>query len=515
MAARDNAEHLDPQAAFREERERIRSQMGGEQRVAALRAVGRRTARDRIDRLLDAGSFQEVGTFARSVREEDAATTPGDGKVAGHGLVDGRPVTVVADDITVKRASSSLTGSRKLVRLFEQACARGNPYLYLGETGGARIPDSLGSTMFSQLPPFPGLVSRLRRIPMATAIVGDSFGGSSFIAALSDFVVQVRGSCLAVTSPRVIEMATGEALESEVLGGVDVGAELTGQVDLAVETEDEAFDALRRFLGYLPSDASSPPPSRETAQGLERDPALETLVPSSPRRAYDMRKLVTRIVDDGELLELKPRFARNILTGLARVGGAPVGIVASQPAFAAGTLTPDACDKATRLLTLCDAFGLPLLFLQDTPGFMVGRAVEHDRILGKAMMYAQALVGASVPKVGLVVRKAFGLAFFSMGGPQMGMDFLAAWPGAQIGFMDPLVGANVIAAGRERAEIERLADEMAAETDPRGPAGIMALDEIIDPAETRAVLAQQIGSLVAGGRHRPRERRLATWPTCW
>jgi len=496
------------------ERERIRSELGGSERVAALRGAARPNVRERIDALLDSGSFREVGTFARSANDADADATPGDGKIGGHGLIDGCPVTVVGDDITVKRGSSSPIGSRKLARIFEQALAGGQPFVYLGETGGARIPDSLGSTSFSELPPFPALIGRRRRIPMATAIVGESFGGSSFVAALSDFVVQVRGSCMAVTSPHVIEMATGEPITMDDLGGVDVGARITGQIDLSAETEAEALQAVRTFLGYLPSAAGEPPPRHPATIPIEDDPEIAGVVPERRSRAYDMRRLLAHVLDDGELFELKPLYGRGLVTGLGRLDGHPVGVIASQPKFEAGALTPAACDKATRLVLLCDAFRLPLVMLQDTPGFMVGRAVEHERVLGKAMMFAQALLGAGVPKLGVVLRKAFGLAFFSMGGPQMGMDFLAAWPGAEIGFMDPRVGANVLAAGAAPEAVADLADRIAAGTDPMGPAGIMAIDDVIAPAETRRVLAEQLARVTrADARTKPGP--LSNWPTCW
>jgi acetyl-CoA carboxylase carboxyltransferase component len=328
---------------------------------------------------------------------------------------------------------------------------------------------------------------------------------------------------MAVASPRVIEIATGEKVTPEALGGVEVGSRLTGQIDLAVETEGEAFEALRAFLSYLPSNATDLAPRTRPSGTIANDPDLASIVPVRRSRTYDVRKLLMRLLDDATLLELKPKFGAGLLTALGRIDGWPVGIIASQPMYEAGALTPAACDKATRLVLLCDAYGLPIVVLQDTPGFMVGPAVEHQRILSKAMMFTQALLGAQVPKIGVVVRKAYGLAFFSLGGSQMGMDFLAAWPTAEISFMDPLVGANVLAGGRatdangEHAamEIKKLAEQMTSETDPMGPARLMALDEVIDPAETRRILAEQLQRL-QGKRRRCRDASpLATWPTCW
>src|SRR3954466_2477354 len=264
------SEDEDPVAELHRRRAAVRAEMGGAHRIERLHARGERTVREHIDGLLDPGSFEEAGTFVHSARPEDAGTTPGDGTIgggagpagggrgagrrgrraAGHG--GGRPVTVAGDDITVKRGSSSVMGSRRLARLFAHAERCGHPIVYFGATGGARIPDTLGSAGFTQVPPGAELFRRSRRVPMATVIVGDSFGGSSFLAAASDLVVQLEGTCLAVTSPLVVEVATGEQVDGEALGGTAVHAGVTGQADLTAATPEEAYDHVRRFLSYLP-----------------------------------------------------------------------------------------------------------------------------------------------------------------------------------------------------------------------------------------------------------------------
>jgi acetyl-CoA carboxylase carboxyltransferase component len=506
--------------SYRDERDRIRRDMGGADKVARLRAAGRRTARDHLAHLLDEGTFTEVGMFARSEHADDRAATPADGKICGHGAIDGRPVTVAVDDVTVKRATSSIVGARKLARVYEQARRAGNPFVYIGETGGARLPHTLGAAGYSNEAVFPWLAARQREVPVACAIVGESFGGSSFIAGLSDFVVQVRGSVLAITSPRVIEVATGQQVSNEVLGGADVHDRRTGQIDLAVDNDDDAYDAIRRFLSYLPSRAGEQP-SRGPSTVTGPDDAIAAAVPTKRTQTYDMRSLIELLVDYGELLELKPNFGASVVTGLARIDGWAVGIVASQPAFAVGSLTPDACSKATRLLCLCDAFGLPVVFLQDTPGFLVGTDVEHDRLLARAMLFLEALSLARVPRLSVVVRKAFGLAFFSMGGSNMGSDLLVAWPGAEIGFMDPVVGANVLHADRlaglrgdeRRDELYRLAAELGADSDPRAIAAVMNLDDVIEPADTRVVLADALARYAPSATRTPSV--LASWPHWW
>ena len=249
------SEEPDAVADFRARRDRIRDEMGGAARIERLHARGERTIREHLAALLDDGSFDEVGTFVRSLRPEDHDETPGDGKIGGHGTIDGRPVMVAGDDITVKRGSSSPMGSRRLGRLFAHAERSGHPIVYFGATGGARIPDSLGSAGFAQVAVDVELFRRARRVPFITVIVGDSFGGSSFVSAASDLVIQVRGTCLAVTSPLVAKIATGEQLTNDELGGVDVHARKTGQIDLIAQDSDEAYALIRRALALLPANA--------------------------------------------------------------------------------------------------------------------------------------------------------------------------------------------------------------------------------------------------------------------
>ncbi len=487
--------------------------MGGAERIERLHARGERTVREHIDGLLDPGSFEEVGTFVHSARPEDAASTPGDGKIGGHGTIDGRPVTVAGDDITVKRGSSSLMGSKRLDRLFGHAHRSGHPIVYFGATGGARIPDTLGSAGFSEVPLSVDLYRRNRRVPLATVIVGDSFGGSSFVAAGSDLVVQLRGTCLAVTSPLVVEMATGEAIEQEQLGGVDVHARTTGQIDATADTPEDAYALVRRFLALLPAHAGQRAPRGPAGVRLDPDPELPALVPRRRSRAYDMTRVLGRLLDDDTLLELAPGFGRGVVCALGRLDGHSVGIVASQPKFFAGALDPAACEKAVRLLCLCDAFDLPVLFVQDVPGFFVGRQVEHAGMLKHAIRLQTALALSQAPKLTVLVRKSYGLAYFSLGGNDTGVDSVYAWPGAEISFMDPLVAANVVSGGDPGARDAALA-AMQAQTDPYGAAGRMAIDEIIDPADTRATLARALGRLAGRPPVNGWERPLASWPAC-
>jgi acetyl-CoA carboxylase carboxyltransferase component len=509
-------EDHDATAELEERRARIVAEMGGTKRIDAIHAEGRWTAREHIDALLDEGSFREFGTFAVSEVPEDREATPGEGKIAGRGKVEGRTIAVIADDATVKRGSTSMVGARKVSQMFNAAFRDGLPIVYYGETAGARIPEIMGSENFSLMPPPDYVAQRRRRVPMVSVITGDSFGASSFYSATSDLTIQLPGTCLAITSPRVIELATGQKISMDELGGPEVHAKTTGQIDLTAADIDDAARLTRAFLSYLPSNNWTPPPRAAAIDPPDVD--LEAIVPAARRRAWNVKKLVNAIADEGSVLELMPDFGKSVVTALGRMDGRPVGFVASQPMVQAGVLGPDACDKATRLICLCDAFGLPLVFLQDTPGFMVGTGVEHRRLLHKAMMLWQAVSLAEVPKLAAIVRKSYGVADYAMAGIGMRSDLLVAWPRAEIGFMDPDTAANVLFPGTEDEDVAARtarAEEIALDTGPLGAAGAMKVDEVIAPADTPAVLRAALDDASGRPFRRGDERRLSGWPTSW
>jgi acetyl-CoA carboxylase carboxyltransferase component len=503
--------------------DKIRKEMGGSDKLSKMADEGNRTIREHIDGFLDAGSFREIGTFSTSIRPDQREKTPGDGKIGGHGTVDGRPVAVFGDDITVYRGSSSIVGTRKEHRLYERAMAMGTPFVHFGETGGARIPDTMGAEGISEPGGLFELAKRQHRVPMATMVTGQSFGGSSFLSALSDYVVMVRGSCLAVTSPKVFEIATGEVISFEDVGGVDVHARKTGQIDLGVETDEEGYNAIQKWLSYLPSNAWQVAPRHEPSGSLERDHELGDLVPAKRTRGYDMRRVVQRIVDPESLLEIQPLYARNVVCGLARLNGFSVGIIANNPMFGAGTLDPQACHKIIRLATVCDSYNIPMIFLADVPGFMVGERVEHELMLHWGMRMMHALQNASTPTLTVCIRKAFGLAWQAMNGSQMPALGVYSWPGAEIGFMDPEVGVNVAFGSKlgriedvetREAERETLVREVAESTTPYDAAATMRIDEMIDPGDTRSVLAHDLEMLANREVPPPEARPLSYWPTC-
>ena len=356
-----------------ERRRRVRAEMGGAKRVQSLRERGILNARERIDLLLDEGSFREIGTMAVSWVPEDRASTPGDGRICGFGLVDDRPVAVEADDVTVKGASSAVVNLRRMDRIYLQAVRAGHPLVYFGENRGGRLPETIGSEAICEVGHEAiAWLKRKRDIPLATVITGTSLGSSSLIAAASDLTVQVEGTTMSVVSPGIVEIATGESVTLEELGGPEVHARITGLIDL-----DRA--RCRRGRAHGAPVAVVPALQHRAAAAARARGPLRPAGPGSARWCPPSAGGATTCAGcsrswstEGNISRLKPKFGRSLTTVLARLGGMLMGIMASNPMFEAGSLTPAACDKGTRLLCLCDAFDLPVIILQDTPGFLVG-----------------------------------------------------------------------------------------------------------------------------------------------
>lgn len=504
-----------------EQRKAKALQMGSPEHVDRKQAMGLGTARERVEKLLDPGSFLEIGMLNHSDRPGMEDKTPADGKIAGLGTIAGRPVAVTADDATVLAGTGGRVGVEKAHRLHRWATEKGYPLIHLGEGGGARIPDIMGSEGLSSMTMKKEMAIRCREVPFVATIMGECFGGPSWLAALADFVVQVKGSCMAVSGPRVLEVATGEQVTNEELGGWKLHAEITGQVDRVAEDEEDCFRLVREFLFYMPSSARELPPVVAPREGDQdtRQQRLLSVVPEESRRGYDMNRVIETIVDDEQIFALKPDFDRSVITCLARIEGHSVGIIANQPLYTAGAMGADGCDKCCSFISLCDSFHIPLIFLHDTPGFLVGRAAELKRMPGKIINFIEALALSTVPKISLVIRKSYGMAYSNMCGTGMGADFVLAWPNAEISFMAPEVAANVV----YRRKIEDSDDIKAARLQaeqhiraasaPWKAAGLHLLDDVIDPRDTRKVLSQ-ILKLARGadGGYRSR-RQLANWPT--
>lgn len=488
------------------------SEMGGADKIERQRGKGRLTARERIATLLDAGSFDEHGLLAHSDLPEAADKTPADGKVTGFGRIEQREVYVAADDVTVMAGAGGRTGVGKQLKGMAYAAQKGIPCVCLGDAGGARVPDIMGSAgMMSMVYPITESAPRNRSVPLITAIMGECFGGAAWTASLSDIVIQVKGTAMCVGGPSILEIATGEKASTEELGGWELHAKVTGQVDLFAQDDAECLQLVRKALGYFGGAVPAPT--------VERIENVFDLVPADPRATYDMHRLLEVVCDSGSVLELKPYFDASLITALARIEGRVVGVLANNPKVTAGAMGPGACEKATSFICLCDSFDIPLVFLHDTPGFFVGRRAEEGAMPLKIMNWIAALQQCTVPRISVIVRKSYGMAHCNMSGGNMGSDVLLAWPNADVSFMAPAVAVNVVF-GRKLAEMkdpgaarEAMMEEISRANAPWEAAGKNYIDRVIDPRDTRLEIARAL-TRAAGpdGRGGRSKRLLANWP---
>ncbi len=479
--------HEERMKRFHETREHQLS-MGGKEKIKARKAAGKLNVRERLDYFFDPGTFQELGLFGHSVVPAMAKRTPTDGKIIGYGKVNDRPVAIVANDMTILGASSSATNMRKLEYIKTYAVQNGMPLVFFGESTGQRMPDAMGAGSMGQGGQNPTQYQRFRTSPWIAVLMGPCYGSSSWYAAMSDIMVMQKGSVMAVSSPRVTEISTGEKLDPEELGGWKVHAEITGLADCIGETEEDCLDIAKKLLGYLPTHAGVLPPYVEVPEGSGKDmPNILNYLPEQRNRVYDMRKIIKTMADGGEYLELKSSFGRPCTTGFVRLGGESIGIVANNPFFGAGALDAESCEKITSFLVLCDSYNLPIITLVDTPGFMIGRAGERRKVVGKIMNWMNALSLVTVPKLTVIIRKIYGQAFLNMGGGR-NSDLFVAWPSADISFMDPEPGIHVVYKVKKEDDPERfneLLKEFDKSTEPWDAAGAFGVNDIIDPAETR------------------------------
>src|SRR3954471_378341 len=479
--------------------------MGGPQRIERQRSLSKQPVRERIEKLLDPGTFVEYGLLADHM--DPGLTAAGkdhlaaDGMVAGVGEIDGRRVGVMAYDFTVMGGSMGAVGERKTARMREMALRWRIPLVWLLDSAGARIQQSTGSTFAGAGALFREQVNLSGVVPQVAAMLGHCAAGTAYIPALADFVPMVKGtSSMALGGRHLVRAATGEDVTEEEMGGSGVHTKVSGVADLEVESDVDCLAVVREYLSFFPSHNQEAPPERPTTDPVDRRvESLYKLVPTAPRRAYDMVKVIHEIVDDGEFFPMKPAWARNIVTGLARVGGRPIGIVASQPMVLGGALDVNAADKAARFVWLCDAFDIPLVFLHDVPGFIVGSAVEKQGIIRHGAKMLFAVSEATVPKVSIVLRKSYGAGYFVMNGLAYEADYIVAWPTAEIAVMGPDGAVNIIhrktlaAIDDEEERMRRrleLAEEIRANIDPYIAAGHAQLDDVIDPADTRAAIAR-------------------------
>ena len=413
---------------------------GGEEKIARQHEAGKLTARERLALLVDEGTFTELGIQAGihySVRGLEGREAPADGVITGFGKVDGRTVAVCAYDFTVMAGSMGLTGEQKVARLRDLALTKRMPFVWLLDSAGARIQEAVGSLFAGSGHLFREEVVMSGVIPQVAALMGPCAAGTAYIPGLADFVPMVKGrGSMALAGPHLVRAAIGEDVTQEELGGSRVHCRKSGVGDLEVADDEECIDVIKRYLSYLPSHNGEPPPVRRSDDRVDRaDEELLDVLPDSNRKPYDIHDVIARIVDDGEILELKPQWARTVVTCFARFGGRPAGIVANQPRHLGGILDNDSSDKAARFVNLCNAFGVPLVFLQDVPGFMVGTKVEAAGIIRHGSKMLHAVANATVPKVTVVLRKAYGAGYYVMNGRAYEPDLIVAWPSAEISVM--------------------------------------------------------------------------------
>jgi acetyl-CoA carboxylase carboxyltransferase component len=476
---------------------------GGEERIARQHSQGKLTARERIAQLVDDGTFTELGIHAgihHSVRGLEDREAPADGVITGYGRVDGRLVAVCAYDFTVMAGSMGMTGELKVARLRDLALTKRMPFVWLLDSAGARVQEAVGSLFAGSGHLFREEVVASGVIPQVAALMGPCAAGTAYIPGLADFVPMVLGrGSMALAGPHLVRAAVGEDVTQEELGGARVHCRTSGVGDLEVADDEECLDRIREYLSYFPSHCGERLPARECDDPIDRmDDELLDVLPESGRQPYDMYDVIRRVVDHGEWLDLKPRFARTIITCLARMGGRPVGIVASQPRHLGGILDNDSADKAARFVNLCNAFGLPLVFLVDVPGFMVGTKVEAAGIIrhGAKMLYAVA--NATVPKITVVVRKAYGAGYYVMNGRAYEPDLIVAWPSAEISVMGPEGAVEIVfrkqveEASDPAAKREELVAEYRGLIDVYVAARNDMVDDVIDPRETRPTIIRAL-----------------------
>ena len=471
-------------------------EMGGDERVERQRSLGKLTVRERLDLLVDSGTWVEYGMLADSM---DAAYAgrymAADGVVTGIGEIDGRRVAVAAYDFTVLAGSMGRVGEQKVRRMRQAALRQRMPMVWLLDSAGARIQSDAGSTFAGAGDLFREQVAMSGVVPMVAAMLGHCAAGTAYIPGLADFVPMVKGtSSMALGGRHLVKAAVGEDVTEEEMGGSAVHTKVSGCADLEVGDDQECLEVVRKYLSYFPSHNLDAPPVRVTTDPVDRRVTeLYDIVPTAPRRAYDVRKVIAAIVDDGDVLWIKPDWAKNLVTGLARVGGTAIGIVANQPMVLGGALDVNAADKAARFVWLCDAFNIPLVFLHDVPGFIVGSAVEKQGIIRHGAKMLFAVSEATVPKISVVMRKSYGAGYFVMNGYAYEPDYLVAWPTAEIAVMGPDGAVNIIhrktldAVPEDERAAKRLelAEEIRRNIDPYVAAGHAVVDEVIDPADTR------------------------------
>jgi acetyl-CoA carboxylase carboxyltransferase component len=474
---------------------------GGPERVKRQRDQGKLFVRERLDLLFDPGTFVEQGLLAHHQSQSPAMQgkfTPADGVLTGIGEIDGRKTAVIAYDFSVMAGSIGMVTEIKAGRMRELALRERIPLVWLIDSAGARIQEATGSMFARTGDLFREQVVMSGVIPQVAAMMGPGAAGTAYIPGLADFVPMVKGtSNMALAGPHLVKAAVGEDISAEDMGGSGIHCKISGVGDLEVADDEACITAVRKYLSYFPqSNLESPPVIAPSDPIDRRTEELYDIVPANPRQAYDVVKVIRALTDDGDFFPIKPDWARNLVTGFARLGGRSVGFVANQPKFLGGALDVNSADKAARFVWLCDAFNIPLVFLMDCPGFLVGSAVEKQGIIRHGAKMLFAVAEATVPKVTVVTRKGYGAGYYVMNGRAYEPDLIVAWPTAEISVMGPEGAVNIIFRKQIEAmpedERDNARNEMVGvireQISPYVAAGWSFVDDLIDPADTRYML---------------------------
>ena len=502
----------DRTAELREKRAKIK-EGGGKQRIEKQHKSGKLAARERVDKLVDRESFQEIGLFAKhratyfGMADKDL---PADGVITGCATIDGRLVHLACQDFTVAGGAAGEVHCAKITDMMKLSMKTGSPFIFVNDSGGARVQEGIDS-LAGYATVFYNNVMLSGTVPQISVICGPCAGGAAYSPALTDFIIQTRQAQMFITGPQVIKQVTGEVVTADQLGGPAAQMNRSGVVHLIAEDDDGALALARRLLAFLPSNNTEDPPRLPYTLDMEDDPTLNELLPAEPKVAYDIRTVLKRLLDLQDFFEIQPGFAQNVVIGFGRIQGRTVGVIANQPCVLAGALDIDASDKMARFIRFCNAFNIPLLTFVDVPGFLPGVEQEYGGIIRHGAKILFAYAAATVPKITVVIRKAYGGAYIGMCCKDLGADRVVAWPTAEIAVMGAEGAAEIVF----RHEIDAAEDKVQRRDElielyrktfatPYMSAGRRLVDDVIEPSETRRYLAMALEAL-----HTKRELRPA------
>lgn len=488
---------------------------GGPERIAKHKEQGKLTARERIDNLVDPNSFEELGLFAQhrcTMFGMEGKEMPADGVVTGAAAIDGRLVHLASQDFTVGGGAAGEVHSLKVAEVMKLSLKTGSPFVFVNDSGGARVQEGIDSLSgYGQV--FHVNVMLSGAVPQVSVICGPCAGGAAYSPALTDFVIQTRQAQMFITGPQVIKQVTGETITADQLGGADAHMVHSGVIHFIAENDQEALYLCRRLLSFLPANNLEDPPQLPSDGNVDPNPALESIVPVEGKQGYDVRNVITGVVDNADFLEVQAGYAPNIVVGFARILGRSVGVIANQPAVLAGALDINASTKASRFIRFCNAFNIPLITFVDVPGFLPGVQQEYGGIIRHGAKLLFAYSAATVPKIQVILRKSFGGAHLAMCSKDLGADRVFAWPTAEVAVMGAEGAAEIVF----RAEIAKAEDKAAkrkeviekyrsAFSTPYVAAGRRLVDDVIEPANTRKHLAQALEYLHAKREFRPSKK---------